>query len=89
MFAFEIGPAVVGFLVVEHSCARMNTPALLSMGRGAGTAFGETFAAYSAAFGARDRDGLAAAFAPDARVTVRARRTGQPLDLSPAECEFD
>ena len=63
----------------------MSTPDLVSMGRDAGTPFGTAFAAYSTAFGARDRDGLAAAFAPGARVTVRDRRTDETLDLSPAE----
>lgn len=63
----------------------MNSPDLVSMGREAGTRFGATFAAYSAAFGNRDREGLAATFAPGARVTVRDRRTTETLDLSPAE----
>ncbi len=63
----------------------MSNPDLISIGREAGTPFGATFAAYSAAFGARDREALSAAFAPGASVTVRDRRTDNTLQLSPAE----
>ena len=52
---------------------------------GANSPFGKVFAAYSKAFAEQDMHGLQIAFAPDARVVVRDRRTNKTLDLSPAE----
>ena len=63
----------------------MNTTDPAPTEDGANSPFGQIFAAYSKAFAARDMHGLQTAFAPDARVVVRDRRTNETLDLRPEE----
>ena len=52
----------------------MDTINLVAIGNDSGSAFGKTFAEYSTAFSDRNHIALCAAFASNAKVTIRDRR---------------
>ena len=62
----------------------MDTINLVAIGNDSGSAFGKTFAEYSTAFSDRNHIALCAAFASNAKVTIRDRRVDQTLELTPA-----